>query len=246
MIGMILVFGGALSYVISFLIDFYHICLMTKDYAEKGYKIKYQVYRNNLDNGNTNLKYWPYLTLIPAVRSIANYIENRDNIIRRNIFNGSVVPLSEKEQTNYNKKRSAFNAFRINASSVAHERMARDLAKEFDVPEEDVFIVKKEFVIDDENIIFYQMDMLDSEKGFTVTSSKGEMLSKLSNEEQLKIIYDYYDLLNEKIDEYVQNHYNGDKKLFEEEVLSNKLDIDPLKEELKTDYLQDVITKRLK
>ena len=36
------------------------------------------------------------------------------------------------------------------------------------------------------------------------------------------------------------------KKLFEEEVLNDKLDLEPLKEELKTDYLQDVITKRLK
>ena len=210
---MILVFGGVLSYLISFLIDFYHVCLMTKDYAERGYKIKYQEYRNSLDSVNAKLKCWPYLNLIPAINSILNYTANRDNIIRRNIFNGSAVPLSEKEQKNYNKIRTAFNAFKINANSVMHERMARDLAKEFDVPVEEAFIVKKELVIDEENIIFYLIDMLDSEKGFTVTSSNGEMISKLSREEQLQLIYEYYDLLNEKIDEYVQNHYNGDKKI---------------------------------
>lgn len=243
---MIIFLGGILSYLLSLGIDFYHMCVLAKDYAEQGYKIKYQEYRNNLNESNFNLRYFPYLNLIPAIKSFSNYIKNRENIIRRNIFSGSVEVFSDKERINYNKKRTALNAFRINASSIVHERMAHDLAKEFDVPVDEAFIVKKEFTIDDENVIFYQMDMLNSEQGFTITSSKGERINKLSKDEQLQIIYDYYDLLNEKIDEYVQNHYNGDKKRFEEEVLNNKLDIEPLKEELKTDYLQDVITKKLK
>lgn len=244
---MILFFGGVLSYLVSFIIDFVHITIMTKDYAEQGYKIKYKEYlNNNTDDKNLKLKYFPYANLWPTIISFSNYIKNRDNIIRRNIFNGSVEVLSEKEQDMYNKKRTIMNAFKINTTSIMNERMAHDLAEYFDVPVEEAYIVKKEFIIDSENIIFYQMDMLDSEKGFIVTSSKGETINKLSKEEQLQIIYDYYDLLNEKIDEYIQNHYNGDKKKFEDDVLSDKLDIEPLKEELKTEYLQETIMKKLK
>lgn len=127
-----------------------------------------------------------------------------------------------------------------------HERMAYDLAKEFDVPVEEAYIIKKEFIIDSENVIFYQMDMLNSDAGFVVTSSKGEIVNKLNRDEQLQLIYDYYDLLNEKIDEYVKIHYDGDKKRFEDDVINDKLDIEPLKEELKQEYLEETIIKKLK
>lgn len=101
---MLLVFGGVLSYLVAFLIDVYHITLMTKDYMEQGYKIKYKEYKNNLGNENFNLRYIPYLTLVPAIKSLVDYNKNRDNIVRRNIFNGSVQILTDKEKEAYLKK----------------------------------------------------------------------------------------------------------------------------------------------
>ena len=240
------VFYGILSYLVSFMIDFYHMALMTKDFMDQGYKIKYKQYYGN-DNGNNNyLKYIPYFNLIPAIRSFINYKYNRDNIVRKSIFNGSAEVLTDKEKEQYAKKKSVFNAFRINSSSIMHERIAYDLAKEFDVPVEEAYIVKKEFVVDHDNIIYYQMDMLNSDKGFTITSSKGSIVNRLSRDEQLKLIYEYYDLLNEKIEEFINTYYAGNKEAFEEDIISNKVDIEPLKNELQKEYLEDKIIKKLK
>lgn len=240
-----IVLGGILSYLVAFIIDFYHISLMTKDFVDKGYKIKYKEYLHNLDEKNLNWKYVPYLTLIPAFTSLYRYFNNRDNIIRKAIFNGSVEPLNDKEQEAYNKKKTFSKAFKINMDNVMHGRMAHDLAKQFNIPDDEVFVVKKEFKIDPKNVIYYQVDMLN-DNAFKVTSARGELINKLSREEQLQIIYDYYDLLNEKIDEYVKKYYQGDKKKFEDDVFNNKVDMEQVKEELKTEYIQDAVIKKLK
>lgn len=243
---MFIVLGGIISYPVAFLIDLIHVSLLAKDYADQGYKIKYQEFTNDLNSSNSIWKYLPYTNLIPAINSLSNYLKNRDTRIRRTIFKGEAEPLTEEEQYEYSKKKGIIKAFQISANNIWKEKTTRNLAKKFDVPIEEAFTIKKEFVIDSENIIFYQIDMLNSESGFTVTSARGEMVKELTKEEQLKIINDYYELLDEKINQYIENFYRGNKEKFESDVLNGEVNLNSLKDELKEEYIRDTIIKKLK
>lgn len=219
-----------LSYPLSYVFRGISTMIISKDLCKIGYIFS----KRNI--ARTNMYYFDVIRYIPifnAVLDACYLIEDVFDKRRVNAYMDSnyVVRMTNDEVESFKKDPSALNAYIINMRSLTGDNYKRKNA-----------IVPQEMKIDDENIIYYNVDIFAKENGVSIVSVKGE-ISKYSNEVLNDIIETYYDELNKRIEEYVNTYYDGDFTRFKEELFDNSI-TDKIRNEIDITEVKNKVLKK--